>query len=136
MNQTIMDKEALLKLVEEIARSTYAFMETLPESEQWDQQSRLRNHAVEAVSVIGEAAGTLDPRDARWRLGQGRGCLFSLKSLIKLAHDTNDLELDPELMVAIERALKTIDSLVEELSPQHIKQWLADTYPSSEETKK
>lgn len=124
--------EEVTVLAEDLASQTYKLIEKLPESEQWDSQSKLRNKAVELAAALPEAAGALDPRDATWRLSQARGHLAALASLAKLAHEAGYVKLDPDYMLNIKKAIAIIDEEIPAL-PAKTKVWMATNYPTPDE---
>jgi len=122
--QTPVSKAAeLVALVEQIAERAYPILESLPESEQWDLQTKIRHEAVDALATISEACGALDPRDITWRLSQGRGHLSSLASLVKLARKSHGIDLNPHYMLDIKKSIAIIDEEIPSM-PVKAKEWL------------
>jgi hypothetical protein len=111
----------LWRAVSKIARDSYNTYSALSD-DHWNLRSKLEANAVDVTNDVAEACGSLDPRDVKWSLGHARKDLFSLKNAYSLAFHTGVIEPQPEVMVAIDDAVKLIDKEIASLG-NAFKRW-------------
>jgi four helix bundle protein len=101
----------------------------LPEEEKWGIGSKLRNRALDLASDIAEGYGSIDPRDTKWHFGAARRDLFGLKSVLKVAHTRAYIEIDPTMMVEIDKAIDELDKEIQRTT-NDIPKWYEEMQPS------
>lgn len=107
-----LEDSPLWKLSFEIAKTMLALCSEFPEDENYGLETQIRRSAREIPNAVAEAHGSLDPRDTVWQLGKARSAFFAAKSTLKLCFSEKLFEVDPDLMVNIEKAVAEIDNEV------------------------
>lgn len=129
-----LENSQLCKLASQIATEAYGLLDDFPEEEKWGMQAKLRQQALNLTADLAEAEGSPDPRSRHYQLAMARRALFAIKSVYKLAHDTDILALRPETMVTIETLTKLLDEQIATF-PQAVKAWDALMGPPKESKK-
>ncbi|MDB5184634.1 MAG: rRNA-intervening sequence protein [Candidatus Saccharibacteria bacterium] len=96
-----------------ISADVYKALDHFSEDEQWGMQTELRHSALDVTTDTAEALGSIDPRDKQYSYGRARKALFVLRATFKLAQRTGIFAVEPDLMVAIQEAIKLIDPEIE-----------------------
>ncbi len=104
-----LENVALWQSATEIADYTDSLLSKFPEEEKWGMESKLRGRALDLTTDVAEAYGSIDPRDKKWLLGLARRDLFGLKNLLRMAHKREYADANPEIMVAIDKAIYDVD---------------------------
>jgi len=106
----------------EISKQLFDDVDALSEDDKFPYGYDLKSDSNTALHTAAEAAGSIDPRDHVWQLGQVRSKLFGLKSTLKLAYRVDILQANPELMVLIDDSIKLIDADATS-APKLIREW-------------
>lgn len=104
-----LEEYELWRLVSHIAEECYARLQDFPDDD-YAMKSKLQDRAFDVTSDVAEGFGSIDPRDASWYFGMARRSIFGIKNVLSLASKAGYIEVNPELMVEIERATTAIDA--------------------------
>jgi hypothetical protein len=130
-----LEKIPLWKLVTKIANYADDLLVELPEVEKWGMESKIRGRSLDLTSDIAEAYGSIDPRDQKWLFGAARRDLFGLKNSLKAAHRRKYVNIDPDIMVAIDQAVDQVDKEIQR-SIEEVPKWFEDMSAPAEKGKK
>jgi four helix bundle protein len=111
-----LEDDKLWQLASELAEFFYGQLTELPEEEKWGMESKLRQRSFQLTSDIAEGIGSIDPREKMYSYGLARRSLFGIKNVYSLANKTDDLKMDPEVMVKIEETTKLLDQEIMDAS--------------------
>lgn len=81
-------------------------------SEEWRTVSKLRNAASDSLFYASQAVGNSAPEAASYDLNFTRKNLFALQSMYTFATKQAYIELDPELVVKIDKIISEIDTRI------------------------
>jgi hypothetical protein len=113
MNQTI-TSDKLFSLTVQIADFCYEIAADLSDDEKYPVQYTLKTNAFEITNNVAEALGSVDPRDAFWKLGMTKRALFSVRNTLQQSHKRKILVLNPEIMIKINEAINETDRRIEQ----------------------
>ncbi len=122
------EDSTLWRTVSGVAQQVYGLSSDLPEAEQW-VSSKLRLRAFDVTQDVAEALGSIDPQDVRWHLGFARHDLFGIKNALSFARKMGLLDVQPELMLLVDKAVNEVDVLIDE-STKQIPEWPNGIQPS------
>jgi hypothetical protein len=125
-----LEKSELWKLANDIAGHVYSKLPELPEEEKWHTESDLRGNATDTLYYLAQALGTGTPGGAEYDFGNARKYASSLKGIYRFASRQHFFELEPEVMVKINRLIALIDEeltnahkLTEAVNEAELEQW-------------
>ena len=128
------DTDELYQLTIGIADYCYEVGSTLPEDEKYPVHFGLKMSAFEMTNTVAEAYGSTDPRDRLWKLGQAKRALFSAQNILQQSHKRGLVEINPEIMITIKRAIELVSKQLR-AAQDNIGGYLAtldpDTYKST-----
>ena len=81
-------------------------------NEEWTTASKLRNSANDGLFYISQAVGSIAPETSKYDLNNARKNLFALQSMYTFATKQKFIELEPELIVGIDKILTEIDKRI------------------------
>lgn len=81
-------------------------------SEEWATASKLRNSANDSLFYTSQAVGSAAPESTKYDLNNARKNLFALQSMYTFASKQKFLDLEPELIVGIDKILAEIDERI------------------------
>lgn len=116
----------LWRTASHVATLAYGALEQLPEEEKWGMSFKLRRDAFDMTSTLAEALGSIDPRDQKHYFGGARKHMFSLKNACLMAHKTDVLKLDPEIIVKLNDMIHEVDAAIitaTDAIPEYMKQF-------------
>lgn len=102
----------LWKEVYSLAGLIYAKLDDLVANfpdEKWNSASRLRNAANDSLFYVSLAVGSATPETSLHDWNSARRNLFALQSVYTFAAKQKFFELEPEVIVTIDRLLKVVD---------------------------
>lgn len=123
-----LESNELWKLTTQITEECYELLGNLPEEEKWGMQAKMRARAFEAGNDVAESVGSIDPRDVKWHLGLARRDLFGLKNTVRLAFNTGYLDVSPDLIVKIDKAIALVDKEIQKAT-KDIPNWYQEMDP-------
>lgn len=104
------EKEPLWVLANEIAEYMYAILSQLPEEERWDTTSKIRATANNLLFYIAESIGSGGPTTMEYEWGDARKYAVALKTMYRFAGRQKFVEIEPEVMVKLDKCIDMIDS--------------------------
>ena len=113
MSQTI-TSDKLYSLTVQIADFCYEIAADLSDDEKYPVQFTLKTNAFEITNHVAEALGSVDPRDAFWKLGLTKRNLFSVRNTLQQSHKREILALNPEIMIKINEAIDETNRRIEQ----------------------
>jgi hypothetical protein len=134
-DSTKLEDIELYKIVVEVADYADSILVELPEEERWRLTAKLNGRSVDVTTDVAEAFGSIDPRDRKWLLGMARRDLFGLKNSLKVCDSRNYVEIDPEMMVTINKAIEETDHAIS-LAEKDIPKWFDEMHPPIKKDRK
>lgn len=92
-----------------IAEFMYAQIDDLPPYEEWESKRKFRTASSDLIFYIAQALGSnnLESREYDWN--SARKYLFALQTVYRFACKQGFLELDPNMMVRMDKLIGQID---------------------------
>lgn len=87
-------------------------MDNFPD-EKWTTASKLRNSANDSLFYIAQSIGNTSIEAAEYDWSNSRKSIFALQTMYIFAGKQKFLELDPDIVVRIDKILEKIDSSIE-----------------------
>lgn len=81
-------------------------------NEEWATASKLRSSTIDSLFYVSQAVGNVSPETSKYDLNDARKNLFALQSIYTFASRQKFLELEPELVVLIDKVLAEIDKRI------------------------
>ena len=106
----------LMKMSENVAVCLQDLLDSLPEDSSNDMLFKLRYSLSDIVGDIAAACGSLDSNTILYKLGHVRATLFETMAIVKLSHRLGRINLQPELMLEIQKLITLLDKEAAELS--------------------
>jgi hypothetical protein len=100
------------KLVEHIYSKIDDLIINFP-TEEWTTASKIRNSANDSLFYISQAIGNVAPEAGKYDLSNARKSLFTLQSMYTFAAKQKFLDLEPELIVKLDRILAEVDERID-----------------------
>lgn len=100
--------QEIAQLAEIAYDSSYLIIDAHPE-EEWNSASKLRNSAIDMMFYASQALGGKLEEHTEQDWDSVRKNLFSLQSIYIFAGKQHFLELDPDVVVIIDRMIKEVD---------------------------
>lgn len=125
-----LEEEPLWKLANEVAEEVYKVLPEIPEEEKWDTAVKLRTAANNMLFSVGEAVGNGGPATMEYEWGDARKYMAALKTMYRFAGRQHFIEIDPELMVKLDKGMQIIDDelrksyeLTEKANQDELEMW-------------
>lgn len=96
----------------DIAQFIYAKVDELNEhhpDEKWDSVSKLKSSAIDSIYYISQAVGSMEADAAIYEWNSARKSLFALQSIYLFDTKQNMLDLEPSIIVKIDKLISEID---------------------------
>lgn len=100
------------KLVEYIYSKIDSLIVEFP-AEEWATASKLRSSANDSLFYVSQAVGNIAPEVGKYDLSNARKNLFTLQSMYTFAAKQKFLDLEPELIVELDKILAEIDERID-----------------------
>ena len=100
------------KLVEHIYGKIDDLIINFP-TEEWLTASKLRNSANDSLFYVSQTIGNVAPEAGEYDLSNARKNLFTLQSMYIFAAKQKFLDLEPELIVELDRILAAVDERID-----------------------
>lgn len=95
----------------------------LPDDEKYPLQYTLKTNSFELTDFVAQAYGSNDPRDAIYKFGNARRCLYALHNALLQVNKQNYSQLNPDIMVLIEQSINDTETALE-TAKDNIKSYL------------
>ena len=102
------DTDELYRMTISIADYCYEVGSGLPQDEKYPVLFSLKTCAFDMSNTVAEAYGSTDPRDKFWKLGHAKRALYSARNILQQAHKRGLVELNPEIMITVKRAIEMV----------------------------
>lgn len=103
------EDEPLWVLANELAEFMYGILAQLPEEERWDTASKIRTAANNLLFSTAEAVGNGGPATMEYEWGDVRRYAVALKTMYRFAGRQGFVDIDPEIMLKLDRCMNIID---------------------------
>ncbi len=107
-----LEDNSLWKETGEIVEYMYAKLHELPAEEKWDTESKLRTSANNLLFTVSQAIGDASPGGSEYEWGSARKYASGLKAMYRFAYRQNFIELEPSMMVRLNKLIEAIDDEV------------------------
>lgn len=99
----------LMKISENVAVRLQDLFDSLPEDSGNEMLLKLRYNLSDIVGDVAAACGSLDSNTILYKLGRVRATLFETMAIVKLSHRLGKINLQPELMLEIQKLITLLD---------------------------
>lgn len=103
------EDDPLWREVNELAEFMYDRVKDFGFDEKWDIARRLKSESCDLLNMIGMAAGNANPIGAEYDWGTARKYASGLKTMYRFAGRQKYIELDPAIMVRLDKLITQID---------------------------
>jgi hypothetical protein len=107
-----LENDPVWKEASDIAEFMYGKLEEFPEEEKWETQRKLRSAANDLLFTVSQASGDASPSGTEYQWGMARRHASALKAMYRFAGRQKFIELDPQMMVRLDRLITNIESRV------------------------
>lgn len=97
----------------DLAEYVYGKLHELPEEEKWHTTSKLRSSANELMFYCSQALSNANPAGLEYDWGNTKRSAGSLKTMYRFAGRQGFIELEPEIMVRLNKLIELIDVEIE-----------------------
>lgn len=105
-----LEDNAIWKESFKLAEYIYEKLAEFPSEEEFNTTSKLRNSANDLIFAVSQAIGVeATPSSAEYDWSSARRYLFSLKTMYRFACRQQFIELDPEIMVSLDKLIKQVE---------------------------
>ena len=108
-----MEKSELWQEACDLAQLVYDAAADFPPEQSFNTASKLRMAAIDLMYAVSQGLGNSNPSGREYDWGFARKGAFGLKTLYRFSGKQKFLELDPHVMVRLDKVLKLIDAEVE-----------------------
>ena len=92
-----------------LAEYMYSKLIEFSEEEKWDSQRKLRSSANDVMFFVSQAIGNAVPGGREYEWGLSRKHAAALKTMYRFACRQKFIDLEPEIMVRLDKLIKQID---------------------------
>lgn len=137
MSKKLMPKLAKLeaspiwKEANRIAERIYKITADYPDEEKWQSRHKLRQSASDLIFYVALGLGNGAPGGQEFDWGYARKSITALKTIYRFAGRQGFLEIDPAIMVDLDRLVEAVDTelaeayeRVDQLEQNTLKPWL------------
>ncbi|HUS26403.1 MAG TPA: hypothetical protein VMY99_03585 [Nevskiaceae bacterium] len=104
---------ALYEEVFGVAEYMYSKLPEIPLEEKWDTTAKLRRLANDLLFSTSQAVGNTSPTGSEYDWGAAHKHAFSLRAMYRLGGRQKFINLEPEMMLKLDRLIKQLDSRVD-----------------------
>lgn len=126
----LLTKNKIWQEANEIAEFMYKRIDELPREEEWEAKRKFHMASSDLIFYIAQAVGNASPGTREYDWGTARKHLFALQTVYRFACKQGQLEMEPQMMVRIDKLIQQIDSEIEVAykatqveSKKDLKQW-------------
>ncbi len=127
-----LENNTLWQQANEIAEYMYSIVDKLPAEENWNTKSKLRIASGDLIFDLAQAlGGAANPAAAKYAWVSARKQLFALKTMYRFSYKQHYVDMDPDVMVKIEKLVDETDEQIERCGKQaeketeaQVKSWL------------
>ena len=94
----------------DMAEHVYSLLYEMPADEKWATVSKMRQSANDLMFYVGQAVSNTVPVGAEYEWGNASKALGGLKTLYRFAGRQHFIELDPAIMVRLDKMFERIDA--------------------------
>ncbi len=105
-----LEKNPIWKEALEIVEYLYSILDEFPDEEKWDSLARIRSASNYLLYTIAQGIGNGSPVGAEYDWGAALKHLSGLKAICLLAYKQHFAEIEPEMLVRIDKLLAAIDA--------------------------
>lgn len=113
-----LEDDALWREASDLAEFMYGKLDEFPEEEKWNTVSKLRSNANELLNLVGLAAGNANPFGEEYDWQTARKYASGLKTMYRFAGRQKFIELDPAIMVRLDKLIDQVDSQIKTAKKQ------------------
>ncbi len=95
-----------------LAEYIYSILHLLPEEEKWNTTLKLRNSANDLMFYVSQGLSNTSPAAVEYDWAGVRKHASGLKTMYRFAGKQDFIDLDPEIMVRLNKLLEDVDSKV------------------------
>jgi hypothetical protein len=100
------------KLVEHVYGKIDDLIADFP-AEEWTTANKLRNAANDSLFYVSQAIGNAAPEASKYDLNNARKNLFTIQSMYTFAGKQKFLDLEPDLIIELDRILAEVDRRID-----------------------
>ncbi|HSX36018.1 MAG TPA: hypothetical protein VLH84_03745 [Patescibacteria group bacterium] len=126
-----LENSALWKEVNSLVEHLYGRLSALPEDEKWNSVYKIRTASTDLVFYVGMALGNGAPMGGEYEWGNARKHAAALKTIYRHVGRLKLMELDPDVMVRLDKIIKQIDEelavaykRIDAVNDAELKPWL------------
>lgn len=105
-----LEDEPLWREACDLAEYLYGKLHEFPEEEKWQTQSKLRSAANDLMYYVAQGLGNPNPNSSEYDWGYARRSAGSAKTMYRFAGRQKFIDLDPGVMVRIDKVIDQIDA--------------------------
>ncbi len=101
-----------------LAEHMYGTLHEFPEEEKWETVRKLRAASNDSMFYVAQAVGSSTPRGSEFDWSNARKQASAMKTMYRFAGRQKFIELEPEIMLRIDKLIAQIDSQIIEADKQ------------------